>query len=149
CHSKITPTARFAKPGGAGYGSVFEVVYSCPNSECREFFIAYFSNPDTAGPYRLSGMRPHEPVKLALEESVKAVSPSFCDIYQEAHKAEVLELKQICGMGYRKALESLIKDYLIQNNADRETEIKRMMLGPCIDRFVTDHKIKDVAKRAV
>src|SRR5437868_14381202 len=73
CHSKITPTARFAKPGGAGYGSVFEVVYSCPNSECREFFIAYFSNPDTAGPYRLSGMRPHEPVKLALEESVKAV----------------------------------------------------------------------------
>jgi hypothetical protein len=51
-------------------------------------------------------------------------------------------------MGYRKALEFLIKDYLIlRRPADHKT-IETIMLGPCIENYVTDQKIKDIAKRA-
>jgi len=58
-------------------------------------------------------------------------------------------LDQITGVGYRKALEFLIKDYLISLNPDKEEKIKKKSLGNCIKDGVTDSHIKAVAERAV
>jgi hypothetical protein len=53
--------------------------------------------------------RPVGPLPLTFTESVKEISKSYCDIYEEAHKAEEFGLTQVCGVGYRKALEFLLK----------------------------------------
>jgi hypothetical protein len=55
---------------------------------------------------------------------------------------------QICGCGYRKALEFLIKDYAKLRNAGKDTAIESAPLGPCIDTYVSDVRIRDIAKRA-
>ena len=54
----------------------------------------------------------------------------------------------MCGVGYRKALEFLIKDYLIRKHPKDEAAIKAKPLGRCIDDDVEDPKTKAVAKRA-
>lgn len=70
-------------------------------------------------------------------------------IFNEAFTAEQLELLEVAGVGYRKAFEFLIKDYLIHKNPDKAEEIKSMFLGKCINELVEDDRIKNTAKRVV
>jgi hypothetical protein len=67
----------------------------------------------------------------------------------QASAAESYGLKQIAGVGYRKALEFLIKDYCTYTRPADEAEIRKVFLGECINRFVDDPKVKDCARRAV
>jgi hypothetical protein len=146
CHCKVTPNVLFCKRGGRVYGAYCEVLYECPNSQCGEIFIGYFSY---FIPHQLFGTRPWEPVQATFSQYIKDVSPTFCEIYDQAHKAEEYSLLQVCGVGYRKALEFLIKDYLIGKHADDEAAIKAKPLGRCIDDYVEDPNTKAVAKRAI
>ena len=70
----------------------------------------------------------------------------FVQIYSEAHTAEESNLKEICGMGYRKALEFLIKDYAIKLHPDDEETIKSTPLAKCIDSYIDNSRIKSLAK---
>ena len=63
---------------------------------------------------------PRELKANALPDELKAISQDFCDIYVEADKAEQLGLKLVCGPGYRKALEFLMKDYLTSQQTTEE-----------------------------
>ena len=61
-----------------------------------------------------------------------------------------MSLMEVCGVGYRKALEFLIKDYIIEGKEpDVVEEIKVSPLARCIDTFVSDPNVKNVSKRAV
>jgi hypothetical protein len=86
----------------------------------------------------LRSTRPVEPVPLPLTDTVKEISKSFCNIYEEAHKAEEFGLSQICGVDYRKPLEFLIKDYVIRNHPADKAAIEAIMLGQCIENYITD-----------
>src|SRR5690606_5384417 len=81
--------------------------------------------------------------------SIEEISPSFVQIYNESYSAEQQGLIEICGVGFRKALEFLIKDYSILNNPSEEDKILKMRLANCIKDYVSDERIKKVAKRAV
>ena len=70
-------------------------------------------------------------------------------IYNQAFAAEQQNLTEICGVGYRKALEFLIKDFAIKNTPDKKEEIEKKLLGKCIADYIDDNRIKSVAKRAV
>ena len=61
-----------------------------------------------------------------------------------------MNLDQICGVGYRKALEFLIKDYLISKASDEHiiNSIKSTLLSNCIKKYVQNENIKNVAERA-
>jgi hypothetical protein len=148
CHSRIAPLIKYSKLGGTIYDAGLEVLYLCSNLDCNEFFLAYFEKASPTVARKLVKMRPIEPAPLTFEESIKQISANFCSIYEEAHKAEDFGLTEICGVGYRKALEFLIKDYLITKQAADRATVERVMLGPCIENYVTDPRIKDVAKRA-
>jgi hypothetical protein len=154
CHHKIAPQLIFPrKAPGLVYDSVLQVVYVCPNDQCQELFIAYFTYPSyqndpNGAAYRLMTSRPVAPRTISFSQFVQDTSPAFCNIYNEAHTAEELHLTQVCGVCYRKALEFLIKDYLIKISPDNEAGIKSTYLGPCINNYVTDEKTKQVAKRA-
>ena len=70
-------------------------------------------------------------------------------IFNQASAAEELGLKEIGGMGYRKALEFLIKDFLIAEKPGSRDDIERSLLGTCIGRHVEDERLKLCASRAV
>ena len=52
-------------------------------------------------------------------------------------------------MGYRKALEFLVKDYAIKNNSDEEQEIKEMYLADCIKKYIANPRAEAVIERTV
>ena len=44
-------------------------------------------------------------------------------------------------MGYRKSLEFLIKDYAIAFHPDKETDIVKSQLSPCINEYIDNKRI--------
>jgi len=81
-------------------------------------------------------------------EQITKTSADFVTIYDQAMQAESAKLDQLVGMGLRKALEFLIKDFLVKEHAEEADEIRRMLLGRCIEKYVDDGKLKMAAQRA-
>lgn len=81
----------------------------------------------------------------SFSENICNLSPSFVSMYNQALFAETNDnTVDLAGMGYRKSLEFLIKDYLINiKNYDKESIIS-LDLGKCIDKL--DNKMKDIAR---
>jgi hypothetical protein len=128
----------------------YQVLYSCPNKQCAELFIAYFQPPEDSrlDYWEFTTSRPTRFEERGFDKTIEQCSANFCEIYNESKAAEQDGLKHICGIGYRKALEFLIKDYLIKQWPEERHAIVKTPLGACVDRYVLDQRIKDVAKRA-
>ena len=90
-------------------------------------------------------MSPREPT---LPDAVRVISPDFVEIYKQASEAEQRSLTRIAGTGYRKALEFLIKDYLVSKRPADADAIRKSQLGACIQNYIDDPRVKEVAKRA-
>lgn len=113
---------------------------------CKESFIGYTKQKEDK--FHIIGLSKGNHKSTEFNENIKEVSPSFVKIYGEAEFSEQESLKEICGVGYRKALEFLIKDYLIKKFPDKE-EIKDMPLGNCIKEMINNPRIKEISKRAI
>ena len=122
---------------------VVEAFFQCTNSDCNKGFIAYYWE----GCLINTSIGTFE--EKEFSEIIKTISPQFSIIYNQAYFAEQNKLHQITGVGYRKALEFLIKDYAIKNNPSEEESIKKELLMQVINRYIDDPNIKNVAKRAV
>ena len=92
--------------------------------------------------------RTHEPKPFT--EEVRRVSEQFVGIYDQAAAAEDAGLDQICGPGYRKALEFLVKDFLKSLTTDetKRAKIEKTQLAACIANDVDDPRLKTTASRA-
>jgi len=124
------------------------VVYQCPMNECHNLFFGQYTRYDDR--YSRVSVYPHYTKKRIFSDEIMNVSESFVDIFNEAYQAEQEGLQQICGAGYRKALEFIIKDYAILLALDAETqeEIKKSWLGTVISTHIPNQQIQDVSKRA-
>jgi hypothetical protein len=123
-----------------------EHVFRCPRNDCERLFIARYTQSHAGYSFFES-----VPLKVApnkWSDTVKRVSPRYCDIYDEASSAEQQGLKLVCGPGYRKALEFLVKDYLCAAHPARAEDIKREPLAKCIRDFIENPKIVATATRA-
>lgn len=140
------------KDGGLSPYSTKElqIILQCPRNVCKGFSIAYYS--PTSSNYNLFAYKNIRPVNYApstFSETISEISSEFKEIYNQAGQAESLGLDKIAGVGYRKALEFLIKDYLIHKSPENEETVKSKFLGSCISEDVTDENIKAVCARAV
>jgi hypothetical protein len=116
----------------------------------QKWFIALWASPTHVNRWLLMGAYPSTIQPSEKSRFIEGVSPSFYIVFDQARAAEHHQLSEISGMGCRKALEFLIKDYLISKTDDlaNHAEIKRKMLEARIADFVTDGRIKAVAERA-
>ncbi|MEH7254289.1 hypothetical protein V7111_19385 [Neobacillus niacini] len=123
-----------------------ELLCGCPRNECGALFFAeYFETGNLA---ILQRCYPSNRLSKAFDEEIEALSPNFVSIFNQAHHAEQEKLDLICGVAYRKALEYLIKDYVLAMYPEDETKIKTMLLQQCIQKFITQPTIKNMAERA-
>lgn len=126
-----------------------QVIFKCPMNDCQRMFLGYFSRGRIYGSEYFLNKRgiifPHK--EAVFPEIIGVVSPEFSKIYNQAETAEENGLNEICGPGYRKALEFLIKDYLIYLDSDSKDKITKTLLGDVI-KTLEDGKIKACAKRA-
>ncbi len=57
----------------------------------------------------LRGLFPRTVKPEEFSDNILGLSLAFVETYMQAQRAEASELDQICGIGYRKALEFLVK----------------------------------------
>lgn len=123
------------------------VLYHCP--KCDECFLGKYHYH--YGDYLLYHAQlicylPHPKRSENFPQNIQDVSPKFVEIYNQAFLAEQQGLTEICGLGYRKALEFLVKDYAIFLNENDSDSIKPMHLANCIDKYIESSHIRNLAK---
>ena len=115
---------------------------------CKRSFIGSTVYDSTIGMYHIDKLSKGNHKVTEFTKEINELSPQFVKIFGEAESAEQETLMEICGVGYRKALEFLIKDYLIKNNPGEKDEIERKSLGNCIKENIDSSKIKKIAEKA-
>lgn len=131
------------------YKKKIEIFMYCEH--CSSSFIAIYSEIKSRNygkeyvATKLEKCEPSYPENKVFSSEITSFSPMFEIIYNQANFAENNSLDQISGMGYRKALEFLIKDYCILINPDNEDNIKNMSLSNCINNYIDNEKIKSNA----
>ena len=141
CHHAIDPLQQ----GGAiiitaapqEREAVLEMVFQCTRRECHHFFIGRYRRHTSqgnqmVGDFRLESTTPTQIIEPILAAEVVEVSPNFKLVYCQASAAESTGLDQIAGVGYRKALEFLIKDYCIAEDSSAAEAVKQEALGVTI-----------------
>lgn len=117
----------------------------CP--ECDECFISKHTYDTEEGfGYIFDSSSPTTHFLHVFPDEVTNLSPDFVKIYNESLQAEELGLTSICGMGYRKALEFLVKDYIIHKNPSKEADVSSKMLMNCINDYIDDSRLNVLAK---
>ncbi len=116
----------------------------CP--ECEECFISRHIYDDDSETYVFESSAPMTFFPANFSDNVRSLSPNFVSVYNESARAESLGLTSICGMGYRKALEFLIKDYAISICPEDTEKISSLPLSKCIEEYVSGVKLKALAK---
>lgn len=86
--------------------------------------------------------------KEQFDQNIEKISSQFVKIYNQALQAENIGLDEIAGLGYRKSVEFLIKDFAIYKNPEKEDEIKNTWMKVCIEKYIDNDQIKVLAERS-
>lgn len=122
-------------------------LFFCPH--CESCFMVEYSADELQNDYEghiictYPALDPYS--KTEFSDHITDLSPQFVDIYHQSQKAEFAGLNALCGMGYRKALEFLVKDYAAYNHPDKISEIESSFLSKCISTYIENGKIKALA----
>lgn len=130
---------------GGNYNELYVLCF-CRN--CDGIFLSKYEDDDCDEEYKLVTSCPRTIENVDFEEEVNRLSPEFVTIYSQAAEAEKSGLDRIAGIGYRKALEFLVKDFCITQNPDKKETIEKAPLSSCIKDYIQHPKTKLVAERA-
>ncbi len=128
------------------YGDDKGVIYTvCYCGECNSGFLTTYDYKTK----RLLNSVPKCFIGKQFEEYISNLSPNFVKIYNQALEAENRNLNEIAGIGFRKAVEFLIKDFAIFNNPADRAKIVAMPLSQCVNSYIYDPTIKNLALKTV
>ena len=155
CHYAIKTTrlsAHLIDNDGRRYIAAIYLCHHCFQSfmsfsECSDSYVKVHNDQAMDSNLLYVGPRCYE--KKQFDPLINDLSPEFSVIYNQALEAETAGLDRIAGIGYRKAIEFLVKDFCIHLHPEAEEQIKEKMLGRCIQDYVDDARIKTLAEKAV
>lgn len=131
--------------GAYGEHGKYFVLIKCPFCECITTNL-FSILPEHSLTKKISSYaRPKiQSVKTSNElfpSQIQNISERFISIYNQSLKAEKSGLNELTGMGYRKALEFLVKDYAIYLYPSETAKIQKMSLQDALTKLDT-HDIK-------
>jgi hypothetical protein len=144
CHNGIEPVYISLYTGkGPGDADLCYSIWKCTYRECRRLFIAehIIKGP---GEIWFKGFLDGTPLGPHWPESILNLPSKFIVTYMQALQAESLGLDEISGMGFRKAIEYLVKDYLIQRNSALKGTIEDKSLSMAISDNFNDPQENDL-----
>jgi len=142
CHHAIAPIYIAGAYSGDNW---IDASFQCTN--CSSIFIGKYHRIGSTT-YYLKKVWPVVPKITEFEKEIEEISPMFVETYNQSMYAEGNSLHQLTGIGLRKSLEFLIKDFLTSQNPDNEQAIKSSTLSQCINNFIDDHNLVEISKRA-
>ncbi|MCA1602272.1 MAG: DUF4145 domain-containing protein [Acidobacteria bacterium] len=148
CHAHVAPKRITATISEDESGGRLQIVFRCSRRVFDNLFIGIYNQPKPGAEYTLVKLTPMAPQEEPFSDLIRGLSPSFVQIYNQAIAAESLELDQISGIGFRKALEFLIKDFAIKQRPTDEELIKKSFLGTVIKDHIDDARLRSAAERA-
>ena len=143
CHHAIAP--KYSSGIISGDHKI-DLAFQCTN--CNSLFIGKYSDPRYSRIYSLNRVWPIVPQPVKFEKEIQEISPMFVETYNQAIYAEGNSLHQLTGIGLRKSLEFLIKDFLIAQKPEKEDTVKTSTLSQCINNFIDDNNLVEISKRA-
>ena len=148
----VSTEAHIFPESGARENKKMQLLFQCPRQGCgTRFLVEYVHAHDmrsNAHFFAAKSIYPESHKEAPIADGISEISPSFVKILQQATIADSKSLKEISGIGFRKALEFLIKDYCIHKDPSKAAVIRGSFLGACINDFVSDANVKDCATRA-
>lgn len=134
CHTRVRPDFIYGHMDDSS-DQYFSVLFSC---SCGNIFMSKYQLGDSyygnySSEYKLSVPNGFEGEKF--DDRISAISKDFVEVYNQSLEAETLGLKAICGAGYRKAIEYLIKSYCSLLDPKNEKQIWNENLGSTINRI--------------
>lgn len=113
-------------------GNQSAIIISFECTRCKRQFLAVYIEEDN----RLT-LNTIIPVADADEvhPGLKTVSPEFERIHQQSYRAELRGDIDIAAVGYRTALEVLIKDFAIRELGEEEEEVASKKLAQAIEDY--------------
>ncbi len=152
CHSKIDASlvAALLREHPEEIDKALQIVFQCPLTDCQSVFISHYWHGERAvesGVFHLQFSEPQAPREHIFSAEISNLSPNFVAIYNEAMATETHKLELITGMGLRKALEFLIKDFAISLKPMESESIKSSGLVTVIKDYCQGD-LKIVAERA-
>lgn len=119
--------------------------YFCP--KCKTIYLAYYKchTYDTEYNYSIIQYSFADKELPNIPDSVRSISTKFSDIYSQALDTESKNLNELTGIGLRKALEYLIKDFSIYRHPKKNGEIRKATLANCIQNYIDSTRIKQLA----
>ena len=154
CHFSIKPNKLYIHPFWHEEKKYAAVLYQCNHcfqvfctlSICENHEISL--NNVIAYPFKTLYIGPQRYREYSFDPAIEELSPQFVKIYNQALAAESIALDEIAGIGYRKSLEFLVKDFCIHLHPDQANEIKEKSLSRCIKEFIDNPHIKTLAEKA-
>ncbi|WP_196607166.1 DUF4145 domain-containing protein [Pectinatus frisingensis] len=140
----IKPTLSYTK---YSYTDILAaaLILKCP--DCEQLFFAEYIYIENYDVWKIINVYPSSKPKIDIPPKINEYYPEFYEIYVQAVIAEANGLNHVCGMAYRKAIEFLVKSYLIELYPDNKDMILKETLMQSINRIKYD-KIKALAKAA-
>jgi hypothetical protein len=131
CHTRVRPTFVYGHFDDSKKHD-FSVLFSC---SCGSIFMSKYTF-DGYGDYPKYRMSiPDGFEKEKFNERINTLSPNFVEVYNQSLEAEELGLNNICGAGYRKSIEYLVKDYCSLIHPEDKAAIWNENLGSSINRI--------------
>lgn len=81
-----------------------------------------------------------------LPKEISNLSPQGVKTYTQSLQAEADGYDTLVGIGLRKSLEFIIKDFLIQKFPEKADEIKKKLLGQVIIDYIDDPILQKLAQ---
>lgn len=149
CQHAIAPTELYLNSYKDNQNNYHLVgLYLCKH--CYQAFVAHYNAELYVSEFRteLSYIAPKQYRKEGFDPAIESLSPQFTKIYNQANAAEIAGLDEIAGLGYRKAMEFLVKDFCIHKHPEESERIKSIPLSQCIKTYVDNPEIQTLAERS-
>lgn len=151
CKHAISPIYVEATLNTEGSATILNYCCACQSAFITNYKVQKNGRSTGQTDYYDGNMIESLPNRFKQEEfdvNVASLSPQFVKIYNQALAAETQGLGEIAGIGYRKALEFLVKDFAIHEHPDDTDDIKTVRLAKCIEKYIDDRRIATLAEKS-
>ena len=124
-----------------------QYLYKCWNKDCNSLIITTCrgSEDNQISIFPMKDM----PFDFSSFPNLKVLSPDFVNIFNSAHIIDNKWYKEIAWPWYRKAMEFLIKDYIISTLSDdsEKDKVSKMHIMDCLEKYIDNEELKSLSEK--